>query len=174
MDWPAFDRELRTRRREILERFTECLRVDTVSQQPERVRAGAAWLAGAMHARGLEARVLETPGNPVVLGTRMVRGATRTLLIYCHFDTKPAPPAGWPSPRRSSRSSAPASPRMALRSWRPWRCATTLCRRTGSTRGGRPTTRVHNRQHSPNEHLRLDHLYQGVRTTARLLVELGE
>ena len=53
-----------------------------------------------MHARGLEARVLETAGNPVVLGTRLVPGATRTLLIYCHFDTKPAPPAGWlqPSP----------------------------------------------------------------------------
>jgi acetylornithine deacetylase/succinyl-diaminopimelate desuccinylase-like protein len=100
VNWPAFDRALRTRRRQILERFTECLRVDTVSQQPERVRAGAAWLAGAMHARGLEARVLETAGNPVVLGTRLVPGATRTLLIYCHFDTKPAPPTGWlqPSP----------------------------------------------------------------------------
>ena len=44
--------------------------------------------------------MLETGGNPVVLGTRLVPGATRTLLIYCHFDTKPAPPAGWlqPSP----------------------------------------------------------------------------
>jgi acetylornithine deacetylase/succinyl-diaminopimelate desuccinylase-like protein len=100
VDWPAFDRALRARWRPILERFTECLRVDTVSQQPERVRAGAAWLADAMRARGFEARVLETAGNPVVLGTRMAPGATRTLLIYCHFDTKPAPPAGWlqPSP----------------------------------------------------------------------------
>ena len=33
---------------------------------------------------------------------------------------------------------------------------------------------ANNRQHSPNEHLRLDHLYQGVRTTARLLLELGD
>jgi acetylornithine deacetylase/succinyl-diaminopimelate desuccinylase-like protein len=37
-----------------------------------------------------------------------------------------------------------------------------------------PYANANNRQHSPNEHLRLDHLYQGVRTTARLLVELGE
>jgi acetylornithine deacetylase/succinyl-diaminopimelate desuccinylase-like protein len=37
-----------------------------------------------------------------------------------------------------------------------------------------PYANANNRQHGPNEHLRLDHLYQGIRTTARLLVELGE
>jgi acetylornithine deacetylase/succinyl-diaminopimelate desuccinylase-like protein len=100
VDWPAFDLALRVRRREILDRFIECLRIDTVSQQPARVRAGATWLARAMESRGLEARVLETAGNPVVLGERRVPGAARTLLVYCHFDTKPAPPVGWlqPSP----------------------------------------------------------------------------
>jgi len=53
-----------------------------------------------MEGRGLAARVLETGGNPVVFGERRVPGASRTLLIYCHFDTKPAPQAGWlqPSP----------------------------------------------------------------------------
>jgi acetylornithine deacetylase/succinyl-diaminopimelate desuccinylase-like protein len=100
VDWSAFDRALRVRRRPILERFIECLRVDTVSQQPERVRAGAAWLAHAMEGAGLDTRVLETGGNPVVLGERRVPGASRTVLVYCHFDTKPAPPKGWlqPSP----------------------------------------------------------------------------
>jgi acetylornithine deacetylase/succinyl-diaminopimelate desuccinylase-like protein len=100
VDWPAFDRALRARRRPILERFVEFLRVDTVSQQPERVRAGAAWLARTMERVGLDARLLETGGNPVVVGERRAPGASRTLLLYCHFDTKPAPPAGWlqPSP----------------------------------------------------------------------------
>jgi acetylornithine deacetylase/succinyl-diaminopimelate desuccinylase-like protein len=44
--------------------------------------------------------VLETGSNPVVFGERRAPGAARTLLVYCHFDTKPAPPAGWlqPSP----------------------------------------------------------------------------
>ena len=37
-----------------------------------------------------------------------------------------------------------------------------------------PYANANNRQHSPNEHLRLDHLYQGIRTTARLLLELDE
>ncbi|HEV2055708.1 MAG TPA: M20/M25/M40 family metallo-hydrolase, partial [Methylomirabilota bacterium] len=36
-----------------------------------------------------------------------------------------------------------------------------------------PYANANNRQHSPNEHLRLDHLFQGVRTTAGLLVDLG-
>jgi acetylornithine deacetylase/succinyl-diaminopimelate desuccinylase-like protein len=36
-----------------------------------------------------------------------------------------------------------------------------------------PYANQNNRQHSPNEHLDLGHLFQGVRTTARLLTELG-
>jgi len=37
-----------------------------------------------------------------------------------------------------------------------------------------PYANANNRQHSPNEHLRLDHLFQGARTTAQLLAELGQ
>ena len=36
-----------------------------------------------------------------------------------------------------------------------------------------PYANANNRQHSPNEHLRLDHLFQGIRTTAVLLQELA-
>jgi acetylornithine deacetylase/succinyl-diaminopimelate desuccinylase-like protein len=36
-----------------------------------------------------------------------------------------------------------------------------------------PYANANNRQHSPNEHLQLDHLFQGVRTTAQLLTDLG-
>jgi acetylornithine deacetylase/succinyl-diaminopimelate desuccinylase-like protein len=36
-----------------------------------------------------------------------------------------------------------------------------------------PYANANNRQHSPNEHLRLDHLFQGILTTARLLHDLG-
>jgi acetylornithine deacetylase/succinyl-diaminopimelate desuccinylase-like protein len=80
--------------------LAEFVRLDTVSQKPDRVRLGAEWLSRAMRARGLEARVMETGGNPAVFGALPVPGAERTLLIYCHYDVKPAPPAGWlqPSP----------------------------------------------------------------------------
>ena len=99
-DWHPFDQALASSRRDIVERFIPFLRQPTVSQDPERVRAGAGWLAASMQARGLEARVLETGGNPAVFGALRVPGASRTVLVYCHYDVKPAPPAGWlqPSP----------------------------------------------------------------------------
>src|SRR5687767_15669003 len=97
-DWTAFDRLLVARRRAIVESFVEFLRLESVSQEPERVRATGEWLAAALRARGLDGRVLETGGNPAVFGERRVPGATRTVLIYCHYDTKPIPPKGWLQP----------------------------------------------------------------------------
>jgi acetylornithine deacetylase/succinyl-diaminopimelate desuccinylase-like protein len=98
MDWASFDRLLASRRRSIVQSFVDCLRLESVSQEPEKVRATGEWLAAAMRARGLDGRVMETGGNPAVFGERRVPGATRTVLIYCHYDTKPIPLAGWLQP----------------------------------------------------------------------------
>jgi acetylornithine deacetylase/succinyl-diaminopimelate desuccinylase-like protein len=97
-DWTALDRLLASRRRPIVEGFVDFLRLNSVSQEPDKVRATGEWLAAALRARGLEGRVLETGGNPAVFGERRVPGATRTVLIYCHYDTKPIPPKGWLQP----------------------------------------------------------------------------
>ena len=97
-DWTAFDRLLASRRRTIVESFAEFLRLNSVSQEPALVRATGEWLAAAMRARGLAGRVLETGGNPAVFGERRVPGAARTVLIYCHYDTKPIPLKGWLQP----------------------------------------------------------------------------
>src|SRR5437870_10862680 len=97
-NWTAFDRMLAARRRAMVESFVEFLRLESVSQEPEKVRATGEWLAAAMRARGLAGRVLETGGNPAVYGERRVAGATRTLLLYCHYDTKPIPLQGWLQP----------------------------------------------------------------------------
>src|SRR5439155_11893261 len=99
-DWTAFETRLAGKRRAIVDGFLELLRRNTVSQNPEGVRAGSEWLAALMRRRGLEARVLETGGAPAVFGERRVPGAARTVLIYCHYDTKPAPGRNWfqPSP----------------------------------------------------------------------------
>ena len=98
--WASFERVIVARRRPIMEGLAGFLRLDTVSQNSEGVRAGGEWLARAMKARGLDAAVMETGGNPAVYGSLSLPGARRTVLIYCHFDVKPAPPAGWlqPSP----------------------------------------------------------------------------
>ena len=76
-DWNAFDLALAARRRAIFERFQECLRVDTVSQQPERVRAGAVWLARAMERVAFETRVLggRTDDRVAPAGVAVTRGA---------------------------------------------------------------------------------------------------
>jgi len=98
--WATFDQRLIAKRHGVVEGFLELLRRNTVSQNPDGVRAGAQWLATLMRSRGLDARVLETGGGPAIFGERRVPGATRTVLIYCHYDTKPAPAREWlqPSP----------------------------------------------------------------------------
>src|SRR5262249_50161334 len=90
-DWATFDRTLTAKRHSIVTSFLELLRRNTVSQNPEGVRAGGEWLAAHMRRRGLEARVLETGGGPAVFGERRVPGATRTVLIYRPHPPKPAP-----------------------------------------------------------------------------------
>ncbi len=97
-DWTAFDRLVASRRRAIVEGFVDFLRLNSVSQEPDKVRATGLWLAAAMRARGLDGRVLETGGNPAVFAERRVPGAARSALIYCHYDTKPIPPEGWLQP----------------------------------------------------------------------------
>src|SRR5262245_24474624 len=97
-DWTSFERAIASERREITEGLADLVAVDTVSQHRDRVRRGAEWLAGAMRARGVEAEILETGGNPAVFGRVRVPGAKRTVLIYCHYDVKPAPAAEWRQP----------------------------------------------------------------------------
>jgi acetylornithine deacetylase/succinyl-diaminopimelate desuccinylase-like protein len=97
-EWSAFGRLLAARRRTIVESFVDFVRLESVSQEPDKVRATGEWLAAAMQARGLGGTVLETGGNPAVFGERRVPGATRTVLFYCHYDTKPIPLSGWLQP----------------------------------------------------------------------------
>ena len=97
-NWAAFDRRLASRRRGIVEGLVELVRLNSVSQNPAGVRHTGEWLAAALRARGLDGRVIQTGGNPVVFGERRVPGASRTVLLYCHYDTKPIPQNGWLQP----------------------------------------------------------------------------
>ena len=98
IDWAAFDRQLASRRRAIVEGLVELVRLNSVSQNPAGVRDTARWLVAALAKRGLDSRVLETAGNPVVFGERRVPDARGTILLYCHYDTKPIPRDGWLQP----------------------------------------------------------------------------
>ena len=117
-NWAPLDQVVTEKRAEITRGFIDFLRLNTVSQEPEHVRAGGEWLVRAMRSRGLEARLIDTGGNPAVFGERRVPDARRTILIYCHYDTKPIPPEGWlqPSPlepvlrRGLAEDGVPAAP----------------------------------------------------------------
>ena len=79
LDWTAFDRRLAARRRDLVAGFIDFLRLESVSQEPERVRACAEWLTRHMAGRGLAPRMLETGGAPAIFGERRVPGARRTV-----------------------------------------------------------------------------------------------
>ena len=97
-DWSGFTRLLAARRRPIVDSFVDFVRLESVSQEPEKVRATGEWLAATMRDLDLGGRLFETGGNPAVFGERRVPGAARTVLFYCHYDTKPIPLAGWMQP----------------------------------------------------------------------------
>jgi acetylornithine deacetylase/succinyl-diaminopimelate desuccinylase-like protein len=60
------------------------------------IRANAAHLLEMMERRGLSPRLLDGAGGaPALYGEWRVPGATRTLVLYAHYDGQPADPAGW-------------------------------------------------------------------------------
>ncbi|OGD11978.1 MAG: hypothetical protein A2Y86_01740 [Candidatus Aminicenantes bacterium RBG_13_62_12] len=80
---------------EILREFTELLAVPNVASDRENIRKNAELLRRMIERRGLEARVMETEGNPVVFAEKRVSGAERTLLFYVHYDGQPVEPEKW-------------------------------------------------------------------------------
>lgn len=80
------------------------VRFPSVSAQASHssdVRACATWLASHCRSIGLDARVEETPGNPVVVAsTPRRRGAKRPhFLVYGHYDVQPPEPLDlWKTP----------------------------------------------------------------------------
>lgn len=52
-------------------------------------------LRAAFAARGFTASLIETPAAPLVFAERATPGATRTLLLYFHYDGQPVDAARW-------------------------------------------------------------------------------
>ncbi len=79
------------------------LRIPSISAKSEHegdMRRAADWLADKLDAAGLEARVDDTPGHPIVLGRWHDAGPDApTVLIYGHYDVQPPEPLEeWESP----------------------------------------------------------------------------
>jgi len=79
-------------------RLARIVEIPTISMDPEKkadIRRGAQLASEYLKSAGAEAQVVETPGNPVVLGRLWTGAGNPTLTIYNHIDVQPADPAEW-------------------------------------------------------------------------------
>lgn len=95
-------RYLDTNRERFLAELQEFLRIASVSTDPaygKDVLHCSRYLASHLRHAGLEVKVFETPGNPILLAdTPAVPGAP-TVLYYGHYDVQPVDPLElWESP----------------------------------------------------------------------------
>ncbi|MDJ0837166.1 MAG: M20/M25/M40 family metallo-hydrolase [Acidobacteriota bacterium] len=80
----------------ILREYAELLSIPNVAGDHVNIRRNAETIAAQLAERGVQTELWELPGaSPVVYGELKVPGATRTLLLYVHYDGQPADPKNW-------------------------------------------------------------------------------
>jgi acetylornithine deacetylase/succinyl-diaminopimelate desuccinylase-like protein len=84
--------------RQIMSELVELVSIPNVASDTENIRENARLLHRMLAGRGFSAEILETDGNPLVYGEMKAAGASRTLLVYCHYDGQPVDPRGWKQP----------------------------------------------------------------------------
>ena len=92
------DSYIEASRGEFESKLAEIVEIPTISMEPERkadCRRGGELVRDYLASIGARAELVETPGNPVVLG-RIEAGANcPTVTIYNHIDVQPADPEEW-------------------------------------------------------------------------------
>ncbi len=79
----------------ILKELLDAVSIPSVASDKDDIRRKASFLRDHLERRGFRAELLETAGNPLVYGDRPTPGATRTLLLYAHYDGQPVDPSKW-------------------------------------------------------------------------------
>jgi acetylornithine deacetylase/succinyl-diaminopimelate desuccinylase-like protein len=83
---------------EIIDGFVELLAIPNVASDTVNIRKNAEHIAGLLEPRGFAAQLLEVEGSPpAVFAERKTPGASKTLLIYVHYDGQPANAEDWTS-----------------------------------------------------------------------------
>jgi acetylornithine deacetylase/succinyl-diaminopimelate desuccinylase-like protein len=81
---------------EILRELADLVAIPNVAGDTVRIRENAAAIMRMLERRGVATRLLETAGAPpAVYGELRVPGASRTLVLYAHYDGQPVEPAQW-------------------------------------------------------------------------------
>jgi acetylornithine deacetylase/succinyl-diaminopimelate desuccinylase-like protein len=84
--------------RRILEEFVELLRVPNLASDRNNIRRNAELIAEMMKRRGLTPRLLEASdpnAPPAVYAELRTPGATRTVMLYAHYDGQPTDARQW-------------------------------------------------------------------------------
>ncbi|MGH7718852.1 MAG: M20/M25/M40 family metallo-hydrolase [Gemmatimonadaceae bacterium] len=82
----------------IVRELAELLAIPNVARDSVNIRRNADHLVAMLRRRGIEARRLESPGSPpAVYGELRAPGASRTVMLYAHYDGQPVTPREWAS-----------------------------------------------------------------------------
>ena len=76
----------------LVRELVEALSIPDVAADKVNIRRKAEFLRGRFVARGFTTEILETVGNPLVFAEMKAALATRTLLLYAHYDGQPVDP----------------------------------------------------------------------------------
>ncbi|MEO7103426.1 MAG: M20/M25/M40 family metallo-hydrolase [Gemmatimonadaceae bacterium] len=80
----------------ILREFADLLAIPNVAADRANIRRNADLLITMMRSRGVDARLLELgDAPPAVYGDIIVPGATRTVILYAHYDGQPVTASQW-------------------------------------------------------------------------------
>ncbi len=83
---------------QIVDQFAELLGIPNVAADKANIRKNAEYISQLLTDVGMSTELLEVEGgNPVVFGERNVPGATKTIMIYVHYDGQPVNPDNWDS-----------------------------------------------------------------------------
>jgi acetylornithine deacetylase/succinyl-diaminopimelate desuccinylase-like protein len=83
---------------QIIDGFAELLRIPNVASDAVNIRRNAEYISELLRPRGFMVRLLEAEGAPpTVFAERRSAEASRTLMIYAHYDGQPVETAEWAS-----------------------------------------------------------------------------
>ena len=90
------DKYVKTHEKRFLDELFELIRIPSVSSLPEHkpdmYRAAEKWKEILLAAGADKAMVMETDGNPVTYGEKIIDPKAPTVLVYAHMDVMPVDP----------------------------------------------------------------------------------
>ncbi len=85
--------------RGIMDEFVALLAIPNIAADHANIQRNAEAIAQMMEKRGIAAKLVSVPGgNPIVFGEIKTPGATRTIVLYAHYDGQPLDPKEWATP----------------------------------------------------------------------------